>query len=157
MSRLSLSSIFFALLSFAALAGAQVAPGAPSFVPQDCHEVDCVDLLNNVVSLNLPVRSKSGAFPFRYGLNGSYFESVTATNTWQPSVISSTPFLVPLSQTASFPGVDGWGGNSTVSANCPSGPLTRERPPLSSLISTSSLLGLITFFHPKISMILSGA
>ena len=122
MSRLSLSSIFFALLSFAALAGAQVAPGAPSFVPQDCHEVDCVDLLNNVVSLNLPVRSKSGAFPFRYGLNGSYFESVTATNTWQPSVISSTPFLVPLSQTASFPGVDGWGGNSTVSANCPSGP-----------------------------------
>jgi hypothetical protein len=74
---------FFALvlavvLSFVGLAGAQVAPGTPSFVPQDCHEVDCVDLMNNNIPLNVPIRSKAGAIPFNVSLNGSYYISLTA-------------------------------------------------------------------------------
>ena len=53
-----------AFLLYAGLtANAQVAPGTPSFVPQDCHEFDCIDLLNNNVILNATIRNKSGLFP----------------------------------------------------------------------------------------------
>jgi len=60
---------------------AQVAPGAPSFVPQDCHETDCVDLLNNNVTLRIPIMSKRGLIPFNYRLVGNYFVG-NGNGTW---------------------------------------------------------------------------
>lgn len=62
--------VLVALLSFAGLAGGQVAPGQPSFIPQDCKGPTCVNLQNLNVSLNVPVMSKSGAFPLNFGLSG---------------------------------------------------------------------------------------
>jgi hypothetical protein len=85
---LTLCPAFF----LAGLARAQVAPGLPSFVPQDCHEVDCVDLLNNNISLRLPVRSKSGAFSFNFNLNAAYFMSAPS-GTWISSSNQSTTKL----------------------------------------------------------------
>ncbi len=51
------SAVVFSCLS---LAMGQVAPGHPSFVPQDCGQYDCINLQNLNVSLNVPVYSKSG-------------------------------------------------------------------------------------------------
>ncbi len=74
--RFSLLSVLAAFLLYAGLASnAQVTPGTPSFVPQDCHEFDCIDLLNNNVMLNVPIRNKSGLFPMNAGLTmNSYME-----------------------------------------------------------------------------------
>jgi YD repeat-containing protein len=69
--RILLLCVFAAFLSFARLAEGQVAPGTPNFVPEDCHEADCVDLMNNNVTLHVPVMSKSGAFPFSFSLTGA--------------------------------------------------------------------------------------
>jgi len=69
--RTLLLCVFAALLSFARLAQGQVVPGLPNFVPEDCHEADCVDLMNNNVTLHVPVMSKSGAFPFNFSLTGA--------------------------------------------------------------------------------------
>jgi hypothetical protein len=103
----------------AGLAVGQVAPGFPSFAPQDCHGVDCVDLLNNNVSLNIPVMSKAGAIPFNLSLNGSYYISRNSSATWQPSQLLAAPFA-PLTQASSTPsGVDSSGYLYGTPALCP--------------------------------------
>ncbi len=85
-------------LSFAGLAGGQIVqPGYPSFSPQDCHGYECVDLLNNTVSLNVPVRSKAGALPFRSSLSGSYFMMVGSGPTFNPSLVYGSPNATGLS------------------------------------------------------------
>jgi RHS repeat-associated protein len=109
------------LFSFVGLAGGQVAPGFPSFAPQDCHGVDCVDLLNNNVSLNIPVMSKAGAINFNLSLNGSYYISLnSATTTWQPSQLLAIQFA-PLTQASSYLGLDTSGWTSGTFGLCPDG------------------------------------
>jgi hypothetical protein len=75
MHRIPRWCILVAFLYFAGLALGQVTPGNPSFVPQDCGQYDCVNLQNLNVSLNVPLYSKSGAFPLNLALSGggSYF------------------------------------------------------------------------------------
>jgi len=80
--------LLVAFLLFAELAGGQVAPGLPSFVPQDCHEVDCVNLQNGNVTLRAPVASKSGAFPFNFGLVGNFYVYKNGSN-WEPAQYTS--------------------------------------------------------------------
>ena len=88
MWRVSRCYIFVTLLSFAGLAGAQVAPGQPSFIPQNCGQYDCVNLQNLNVSLNVPVMSKSGAFPFSATLVGgdSYISYISPN--LQPGILA---------------------------------------------------------------------
>jgi RHS repeat-associated protein len=76
-------SYIFCLVIMCISAGAQVAPGSPSFIPQDCGQYDCVNIQNGNVSLNVPLYSKSGAFPLNFGLSGgaSFMENVSGTMT----------------------------------------------------------------------------
>ncbi len=67
--------LFLLLFFVTGLAGGQVAPGSPTFVPQDCHEVDCIDLLNNNITIHAPIRSKAGAMNFNSSLTGNFFEA----------------------------------------------------------------------------------
>jgi RHS repeat-associated protein len=77
------------LICVAGLALAQVSPGTPSFSAYDSHTVDTINLQNLNIMLNIPVMSKSGAFPFKYGINGnSYFYQVD--HQWTPSLVSGT-------------------------------------------------------------------
>jgi RHS repeat-associated protein len=87
----------FALLVFLSsvgVAGAQnVAPGYPSYTPQDCGEYDCVNLQNLNVSLNVAVYSKSGAFPFNFAMigGGSYVYVNPLNDTVFPGIFQN-PF-----------------------------------------------------------------
>jgi len=73
-----------AFLSFVGLAAAQ--GGQPSFVPQICGQYDCVNLQNLNVSLNVPVMSKSGAFPFRAALEAG--DTSFATGELIPGIVT---------------------------------------------------------------------
>jgi len=78
------------LLCAAELAGAQEQSGYPSFVPQDCHQFDCVNLLTNTVSLNVPIRSKAGAVPVSARGVASYYMT-TSGGAWVPSFAAQSP------------------------------------------------------------------
>jgi hypothetical protein len=73
MQPISRSFVFAAILSFAGLAGGQVNPGTPSFSAYDSHQYDVLNLQNLNVALNVPVMSKSGAFPFHASLAQNYY------------------------------------------------------------------------------------
>lgn len=110
------SAVVFSCLS---LAMGQVAPGHPSFVPQDCGQYDCINLQNLNVSLNVPVYSKSGAFPLNFGLSGadSYFYN-------NAGAMTSGILTVPLADSVN--GVLGYYSlqavyTATASVTCPSG------------------------------------
>ncbi len=68
-------------LCLAGLAKAQVSPGTPSWSAYDQHQVDTVNLMSNTIMLNLPVMSKSGAFPFSAGLQGNNYAAPVG-GTW---------------------------------------------------------------------------
>jgi RHS repeat-associated protein len=116
-ARFSLFSLLLCL-SFAPIARAQVQPGVPSFVPQDCHEFDCVNLLNNNVMLNVPIREKSGMFAMNtaFTLN-SYIYSLGTHPLWTPSTIEYSSFVFRLN------GVVGGstGYLNSAAATCPTG------------------------------------
>jgi hypothetical protein len=98
-----------------------VAQGFPSFVPQDCGQYDCVNLQNLTVSLNVPVMSKSGAFPFNAALLGgdSYF-SYNGTNL-QPGIVT-TPITPAINGVLSPYGyAEVFYSSSSTGATCPSG------------------------------------
>jgi hypothetical protein len=76
-----------ALTSFlcsAGLAGGQVSPGTPNFSAFDSHEVDTIDLLNNNIILNVPVRAKAGAIPFDLHLKANSYMS--GFGSWLPTM-----------------------------------------------------------------------
>jgi hypothetical protein len=111
-----------ASLCFAGLSVGQVSPGYPSFSANDCHEVDCVNLQNGNITLRVPIVSKSGAFPFNYGLVGNFYVYKNGSN-WEPAqytsigepaggLIASLNGLLPI---WSFPLVY----NTPVGATCP--------------------------------------
>lgn len=60
-----------AALAFSLTGFAQVAPGFPNFSTFDPHEIDTVDLLNNNVSLHIPIMSKPGTIPLRFSMDGN--------------------------------------------------------------------------------------
>ena len=112
--------VLVAFLCFAGLAGGQVNPGTPSFSAYDSQQYDTVNLQNLSVSLNIPVMSKNGAFPFSASLiGGDSYVSYNGT-TLQPGILT-----VPLS-----PAINGvlspYGyaialPATTTSVSCPSG------------------------------------
>lgn len=59
----------------------QVSSGTPSWSAYDPHQLDTVNLLNNNIVLNIPIRSKSGAFPFEYRATGNYYMA-NVSGTW---------------------------------------------------------------------------
>jgi hypothetical protein len=89
-------SVLFGLLLFplcvAGLAGAQEQSGYPNFVPQDCHQFDCVNLLNNTVNLSVPIRSKAGAFPVSVSVNQSFYMMNVSGLSWTPSSANFSGF-----------------------------------------------------------------
>ena len=105
-----------ALLSFIGLAHGQVAPGYPSFVPQDCGQYDCINLQNLNVSLNVPVYSKSGAFPFNLSMSGanSYF---LASGGFLAPGVTYTPLLVSVNNLVGELAPIGYG--TPTSTTCP--------------------------------------
>lgn len=79
-----------AFVSFAALGHAQLQPGTPSWSGYDSHAVDTINLSNLVVSLHIPVMSKTGAFPFRFGYSGaSSYITLLGPNALYPGYIYS--------------------------------------------------------------------
>ena len=92
----SFLSVFIALsifLCFAEPADGQGNPGTPSFSAYDSHEADTINLQNLNIMLNVPVYSKSGAFPLSFTLQAnSYVYQKTfldETTSWEPGL--STP------------------------------------------------------------------
>ncbi len=78
------------LVSLVGRVHGQVTPGKPTFVPEDCQDVACVDLLNNNISLNLPVMSKNGSLPFSFEISGnSYMFSTNAI--WEAAMQQNLP------------------------------------------------------------------
>lgn len=75
--------LYSLLFCSAGLAG-QVSPGAPNFSAYDSHAVDAVNLMSNNILLNVPVMSKSGAFPLQYGITNNFY-MYTSYGTWTPS------------------------------------------------------------------------
>lgn len=66
------AAIFACLMAVSAAQG-QVNPGYPSWSAYDSHEIDTVNLQDLNVVLNIPVFSKSGAFPLNVNLEGSHY------------------------------------------------------------------------------------
>ena len=84
MPKFFLSCFAAVCLSIPELATGQVSPGVPNFSAFDGHEVDTVNLMNNNVSLAIPIVSKPGAFPVTVSFNGNYY--VYSNNAvWQAS------------------------------------------------------------------------
>jgi RHS repeat-associated protein len=76
---------------FVGFSGAQVSPGVPSFSAFDSHEIDAVNLMSNNILLNVPVMSKSGAFPLRYSLAANFY-MFNNSGTWAINGVSGSPF-----------------------------------------------------------------
>jgi hypothetical protein len=120
----SIFSILFAsafgFLIFAGPANGQVNAGHPSWSAYDSHLADTVNLQNLNVILNIPVMSKSGAFPFRAALvGGDSYISYNGT-TLQPGILAQpiTPnvngILSPFGYTQVL-------ASTATSTTCPSG------------------------------------
>ena len=99
---------------------AQVQSGTPNWMAYESHAVDTINLANLNVNLNVPVMSKSGAFPFQLAWIGgdSYVYYSSYTNSLLPGYLQA-----PLTDT-----VNGFGKGSitatfatTYSGTCPSG------------------------------------
>jgi len=103
MQRLFRLCVLAGLLSFTGLASyGQGNPGTPSWVAYDKHENDSVNLQNLNVVVNVPVYSKSGAFPFTYSISGTSFMWVNpAFGSWWPAF---APYYGP---SAPLPNVNG--------------------------------------------------
>src|ERR1700735_5862164 len=70
LSRLYVATALIALLSFAQSVEAQAHAGTPNWSAYDRGQYDTISLQTLSVSLNIPVMSKSGAFPFYFNLTG---------------------------------------------------------------------------------------
>ncbi len=91
-----LTKIFgiFAIFFFAGAVGAQVNPGTPSFSAYDSHTFDTINLQNLNIVLNVPIYSKSGAFPFTFGATGNFYIWQAIGGYWYPSIGPNNPTLI---------------------------------------------------------------
>jgi RHS repeat-associated protein len=109
------------VLSFVGPAGAQVTPGMPSFIPQNCSQYDCVNIQNLNVSLNIPVMSKSGAFPFNAATSGEDSYIGSNGSGLVPGILS-TPFYTSANgNVGELTIVGDAGGTVTGGVPCPIG------------------------------------
>jgi RHS repeat-associated protein len=112
--------VLISILCFAGFAGGQVNPGTPSFSAYDSHQYDTINLQNLDVSLNVPVMSKSGAFPFSAALTGGNSYIYYNGSTLQPGILtvplspSINGVLSPFGYAIAYPA-------TTTSVSCPSG------------------------------------
>jgi RHS repeat-associated protein len=114
-------SLAFVYAFLSALAYGQVSVGTPSFSAYDSHEVDTINLLNNNIIMNIPVRSKAGLIPFSYALSGNYAMSAVQSGhfiVWLPT----GPPLAPKGIESSF--VGSAAPTTTSNATCPNGNAT---------------------------------
>src|SRR3974390_2143064 len=88
--RYRLLCLFAASMFLAGLAGGQETSGFPSFVPQDCHQFDCVNLLTNTINLNIPIRAKAGGMPADLRMAVSYYMSVSTNPLFPPAWLSES-------------------------------------------------------------------
>jgi YD repeat-containing protein len=110
--------LLFGFLSFEGHAGAQVALGQPSFVPEACYQYDCVNLLNNNIILNVPVFSKPGVFPLTFNIWGN----VSYVYVLPASVNNPTEWVPNTWLTGNFGNeVDSPNYNGGVNEPCPGG------------------------------------
>jgi RHS repeat-associated protein len=107
-------------LMFGRLALGQVNPGTPSWSAYDSHLVDTVNLQNLNVILNIPVMSKSGAFPFRAALVGGDSYIFYNGNTLQPGILAQpiSPVINGILSPSGFTQVL---ASKATSTTCPSG------------------------------------
>ena len=143
MLRRVLASCSFATLSslnllaaflFVASAGtAQINGGTPSWGAYDRGQYDTINLQNLSISLNIPIMSKAGAFPFTFGLTGggSYVSASIAT--LQPGINGESLVGVANGTMGAYSGSGAsYGGGSTFAAYenytegafCPNGDTT---------------------------------
>ena len=122
MARFLAGSSLFAILALFAtgLAGAQVNPGTPSFSAYDSHQYDTVNLQNLSVSLNIPVMSKNGAFPFNAALTGGDSYISFKGGTLQPGILA-TPLTPSINGVLSPFGYAQVLPAATTTVTCPSG------------------------------------
>jgi hypothetical protein len=131
-SRFYVVATLFTLLSFAGIATGQVSPGVVSWSAYDSGQYDTINLQSLNVSLNIPIMSKSGAFPFNFNLTGG--DSYVTKNIVH---LGAGMLAVPLEGTANgalgkFSGADGGGGlisimnTHTTGAFCPGGGSTTK-------------------------------
>jgi RHS repeat-associated protein len=118
--RLFFLSTLAVLLCLARLGAGQTNAGTPSFSAYDGGQYDTINLQNLNVSLNVPVMSKSGAFPFNASLTGgdSYF-SYNGTSL-QPGILAQpiTPIVNGILSPFGYTQVL---ASTTSSVTCPSG------------------------------------
>lgn len=100
---------------------AQISPGLPSFSSFDQHEVDTVDLLNNNVSLHVPIMSKPGTIPLRFSMDGN--SQVYSTNAIWNSSLAQSPLI---GSGDNFLAPNGLTSNVPVSTPCPGGGSTTK-------------------------------
>ncbi len=117
MQRLSMFALCLLVVCLhAATTAAQQTPGTPSFVPQITIGPVSINVQNLNALLNIPVMSKSGAFPFGFSFSGNFY-MIEGGNQWQPSITRTLGQLTP--------GASGIGtiATYTVQTNttCPSG------------------------------------
>jgi len=117
MQRLSMFALCLLVVCLhAATTAAQQTPGTPSFVPQITIGPVSINVQNLNALLNIPVMSKSGAFPFGFSFSGNFY-MIEGGNQWQPSITTTLGQLTP--------GASGIGtiATYTVQTNttCPSG------------------------------------
>jgi RHS repeat-associated protein len=102
---------------------AQVAPGVPNFSTFDSHEVDTVNLLNNNISIDVPIRTKAGSIPFTLHATGNYF-MLNTNAVWQAG---STLLNSELTPSVGFISNGALYTNTPVSGvNCPGSGTTTE-------------------------------
>ena len=116
--RYRLLCLFAASMFLAGLAGGQETSGFPSFVPQDCHQFDCVNLLTNTINLNIPIRAKAGAMPADLRMAVSYYMSVSTNPLFPPAWLSESTWFNSLEPSANgFVQVPASGAYATISAS----------------------------------------
>jgi RHS repeat-associated protein len=123
------------LLSLAGIAAGQVSPGIVSWSAYDSGMYDTINLQSLNVTLNIPVMSKSGAFPFNFNLVGG--DSYISTNIVHLGPGTEAAPLVGTANGAlgSFSGAEAVGGGGyvqvsyfthTTGAFCPGGGSTTK-------------------------------
>lgn len=128
-------AVFAALLMLATVIGlagtgvAQVQPGTPNWSAYDSHDVDSINLSNLTVTLNIPVMSKSGAFPLKLSfLGGDSYIYCCRTGTTLESGIYAYPLQGSVNDIITENGGSGlsggWGAaytTTTTNVACPVG------------------------------------
>jgi hypothetical protein len=118
LSKLFLSPALAAFISLAGVATAQVAPGTPSFSAYFSGPYYSLNLQNLNVSLNVPVMSKAGAFPFQFGLSGGDSFMVNNSGTLASGILT-TPLADSVNGVLGYYALVAQPTSTTTGSSCP--------------------------------------